>query len=146
MQAAGDLVAAALELATRVQSGHDHFQSWPLFSRVYVYGNASTIIADRNGAVGHDDHFNAITLTGERLIYAVVNRFEQDVVQSELAGGAYVHRGASPYAFESLEYLDLFCVVGVLGLRHLLSVLLNWDCHFDIAPVPSHKMLEHGGR
>ena len=46
VQPAGDLVAAAAELAAGVQHGHDHFQGGFLLGRVHIHRDAAPVIGD----------------------------------------------------------------------------------------------------
>ena len=51
MEAPGDLVAAAAELAAGVEGGHDHFERGLLLLRMAVDRDATTVVLDRDQIV-----------------------------------------------------------------------------------------------
>ena len=82
VQTAGDFIAVVVELAARVQDGHDHFGGGAAFFGVDTGGNAAPVVFDGDGFVGVDRHGDAVAMTGQRFIDCVVEHFEHHVVQA----------------------------------------------------------------
>ncbi len=112
VQAAGDLVAAATELAAGVQHGEHDRDRGELLARRDVDRDAATVVGDLDAAVGEDRHLDAVAVAGQRLVDGVVHDLPHQVVQAALAGGADVHARALAHRLEALEDLDRAGVVG----------------------------------
>ncbi len=106
VQAAGDLVAAAAELAAGVQHGQRHVDRRQLLARGGVGGDAAAVVDDPDAAVGEQRHHDPVAVAGERLVDRVVDDLGDQVVQAALAGRADVHAGALADRLEALEHLD----------------------------------------
>src|SRR5580704_11221790 len=72
VQAAGGGVGAAAELAARVQPGHDELDAGQLGLALVVDGDAAAVVPDLGGSVGVQDDLYPGAVTGECLIYRVV--------------------------------------------------------------------------
>src|SRR5699024_9327443 len=94
VQTAGDRVAAAAELAARVQDGHDHLDGGPALGRMDVDGDAAPVVDDPQTAVRLQHHVDPVAVAGERLVDRVVDDLVHEVVQSSLPGRSDVHAGA----------------------------------------------------
>jgi hypothetical protein len=82
-----------------------------------TFGTRSTpVVGDGDAVVLVDDDVDPVAVAGQRLIDAVVDDFEDQVVEAAAAGAADVHPGPLPDALKPLENLDLLCVVG--GVVH----------------------------
>ena len=116
MEAAGDLVAAAAELAAGVQHGeHDLGRALALVraGRVRVDRDAAAVVVDAAAAVGQQRDVDAGAVAGHRLVDGVVDDLPDEVVQPGQAGRADVHAGALADRIEALENLDVLgAVVG----------------------------------
>jgi hypothetical protein len=86
VQAAGDRVGLAVELAAGVQRGHDDLKRRALLDRVLVYGDATAVINDPDAAVGEQRHPDVGREAREGLVDRVVHNLVDQVVQSPLAG------------------------------------------------------------
>ena len=140
MQAAGDLVAAAVaELAARVQHGEDDLDRRPAFLGMDGDRNAAPVIGDGHRVVGVDDHVDAGAVTGERLVDGVVDDLVDQVVQATNAGRADVHARSLANGLEPLEDGDVGRVVagGRVPLAHALVVSHKPSIKRANAPVPS---------
>ena len=115
VQAAGDLVAGATELAAGVQHGEHDGDRGELLARRDVDRDAATVVGDLDGAVGEDRDLDAVAVAGQCLVDRVVHDLLHQVVQAALAGGADVHARALADRLETLEDLDRAGVV-VAGL------------------------------
>ena len=107
VQSSGHFVRAAVELATRVQRGHNRFQ--PGYSRVGmdVHRDAAPVIRHAHGAIGGNAQINSVAVTGERLVHCVIQQFLDQVMQSINAGAANVHARSHPDGFQAFENLNV---------------------------------------
>ena len=118
VQTAGDGVGLAVELAARVQRGHDHLDGGPLLDRVHVDRDAAAVVGDRDAAVGQQGDLDRGGVAGHRLVDGVVDDLPDQVVQAALAGGADVHAGPLADRLEPLEDGDGRRAVVVLLRGH----------------------------
>ena len=121
MQAAGDLVAAAAELAAGVQHGqHDLGRALALHAGVVggVDRDAATVVDDLAPAVGQQGHVDARGVTRHRLVDGVVDDLVDEVVQTADAGGADVHARSLADGLEALQDRDVLGAVLICGLGH----------------------------
>ena len=73
VQTAGDLVAAAAELAAGVEHGHHELGRRAVLDRVDADRNAAAVVLDRDRVVVVDDDVDARAVTGEVLVDRVVD-------------------------------------------------------------------------
>ena len=86
VQTARDLVAAAAELAARVQRGHhDLGRRRALVLRVLVDRDAAAVVGDAHPAVGQQRHVDPGAVAGHRLVDRVVDDLPHEVVQARWA-------------------------------------------------------------
>ena len=111
MQAAGDLIAPAAELAARVQHGEHHFECGLAGLRLDVHGDAATVIADADDVAGLDGELNVAAVASEGLVDGVVDDLIHQVVQAGRRRRADVHARAFAHGLQTLENLDLAGVV-----------------------------------
>ena len=130
MQAAGDLVAAAAELAAGVQHGEHDRDGRDALDRVDVDRDAAAVVDDLDAAVLQQRHDDPVAVAGQRLVDGVVDDLPHQVVQAALAGRADVHAGTLADRLEALEDLDRGGVVrrgsvgsGTVGLRAGVGVV-----------------------
>ena len=116
VQAAGDLVAAAAELAAGVQHGQRHRHGRHLLARRGVGGDAAAVVLDADRAVGGEGDDDPVAVAGQRLVDRVVHDLPDQVVQAALAGRADVHAGTLADRLEALEHLDRGGVVRRAGV------------------------------
>ena len=117
MQAAGGLVGLAVELAARVQRGHDDFERGLVREfRVRVDRDAAAVVGDRQEAVGVELDLDAGGVAGDRLVHRVVDHLGEEVVQRLLVGAADVHAGAAAHRLQAFEHLDVGGGVAVGGV------------------------------
>ena len=119
VQATGHLVAAAAELAARVQHRQRHRQRGHVLPGCGVGGDAAAVVLDPDAAVGPQGDDDAVAVAGHRLVDRVVDDLPDEVVQAALTGRADVHAGPLADRFESLQHLDrggvVVDAVGPLG-------------------------------
>ena len=115
VQAAGDLVAAAAELAAGVEDGVDDLEG-VLARPVLADRDAAAVVDDLDGPVLGDRDPDGRGVAGHRLVDRVVDDLPDEVVEAADVGRADVHAGPAPNGLEALEDLDaLGGVVGAAG-------------------------------
>ena len=119
VQAAGYLVGIVvvriLELAARMQLGHDDLGCRDAFALVHVHRNAAAIIFHGNGAVGVQLDQHLVAMPGQRLVDRIVGYLEHHMVQARsIVRIADIHAGALAHGVQALEDLDTVCAIGVL--------------------------------
>ena len=116
MQAAGDLVAAALaELAAGVQDGEHDLEGGLVLLLHLRDRDAAAVVDDRDRVVRVDRHRDRVAVAGERLVHRVVHDLVDEVVQPADAGRADVHARTLADGLEALEDRDVLGVVARLA-------------------------------
>ena len=106
VQAAGDFVAVVVELAARVQYGHDDFGGGASFFRVDAGGHTAPVVCHADGIVGMDGYGDFVAMSGERFVNGVVEHLEHHVVQAAaVLRVADIHTGAFAYRFQAFQHL-----------------------------------------
>ena len=116
VQTAGDLVAAAAELATGVQHRQRHRDRGHLLAGRGVGRDAPAVVLDPDAAVGLQGQHDPVAVAGQRLVDRVVDDLPDQVVEAALAGRADVHARPLAHRLEALEDLDRGGVVRAVGL------------------------------
>ena len=111
MEASGDLVALALELAAGVELGHDDLDRGAPLAFGRIDRDAAAVVPDGDGVVGVDGDVDAVGEAGEGLVDGVVHDLDHQVVQAAHPGGADVHAGAAADAVEALQDGDVLAGV-----------------------------------
>ncbi len=114
VQPARDLVAAAAELAARVQLGEHQLEPGLLLGGVHVDRDAAAVVDHRHRVVAVQGHDDGVALPRESLVDGVVDDLADEVVQTARVGRADVHPGALAHRLEPLERGELGRGVGVL--------------------------------
>src|SRR5438067_692729 len=114
VEAGGDLVAAAAELAPGVEPGHDQLQSRQPLLLVDVDGDAPAVVIDLDAAVREEGDHDPPRVAGEGLVDRVVDHLVDQVVEAARARRADVHARTPPDMLPALEDLDLLG-----GVRHV---------------------------
>ena len=107
VEAAGDLIAPAAELAAGVQNGENNFQSTLAGLLLNVYGDAAAVIGDGDDIPLLNANLNVVTEPGQGLIDGVIHNFINQVVQTRGGGGADVHARPLAHRLQALQDLDL---------------------------------------
>ena len=129
VQAAGDLVAPAAELAARVQHGEDDLER--AFAGLLL--NAAAVVVDPDAVAGLDGDVDVLAVARQRLVDRVVHDLIHQMVQTAGAGGADVHARPLAHGLQALEDLDLRGVVFLCDLfRHSVYSVLLVTCYFSI--------------
>jgi hypothetical protein len=116
VQTARDLVVRVVELATRVQHGHDDLGRGALLRRVLADRDAAAVVLDGDRAVVVDLHVDPVAVARQSLVDGVVDDLVDHVMQpGAVVGVPDVHAGALPHRLEPLEDLDALFVVGARG-------------------------------
>ena len=124
VQAAGDLVGIAVELAAGMQHRHHDLGRGPVFLVVGmdVGRYAAAVVDDADGIVAVDDDLDLVAMSGQRLVDGVVHHLEDHVMQAgTVARVADVHARALAHRLEALEHLDALGVVFVVAFHAKFS-------------------------
>ena len=107
VEAAGDLVVRAVELAAGMERRQDDLDGGALLRRVQVDGNAAPVVRDGARAVGVDRDLDMAAVASQRLVDRVVDHLVDQVVEAPRAGVADVHRGALADRLHAFQDLDV---------------------------------------
>ena len=111
VEAAGDLVVRAVELAAGMQRGQDHLDGGTVLLGMHVDGNAAPVVRDGTRAVGVDGDLDVGTVAGQRLVDRVVHHLIDQMVEAARAGIADVHGGAFADRLHAFQNLDVGGIV-----------------------------------
>ena len=92
MQSAGDLIRIRIEFAAGVQHRHHDFRRRSLFLLVNVGRDTAAVIDDRNRIVHVDRYLDRIAVACEGLVNRIINNFVNQVMQTDVARRADIHR------------------------------------------------------
>ena len=112
MEAAGDLVALAAELAARVELGQHYRHGRQTLLGHHVDRNARAVVRDRHGRVRMDGHLDCAGTSRHGLVDGVVDHLVCELVQPARARRADVHARAQPDRLEALENGDVLGGIG----------------------------------
>ena len=111
VEAAGNFIAAAAELAAGVEHGIDHFQGGLARLCLDIHRNAAAIVGDGDGVAVVDGHMDLGTITGQCLINGVVHDLIDQVMQAAGGGGADVHTWSFMHGLQAFQHLNFRGVV-----------------------------------
>jgi hypothetical protein len=117
VQTAGDLVGVLVELAARVQHGHDDLQGGAFLLRMHVGGNAAPVVEHADGVAFQYLDFDIVAESGEGLVDGVVHHLVHQVVQTAVAYVADIHGGTLPHGLKSFQNLDITRTIGFFLLN-----------------------------
>ena len=134
VQAAGDLVAAAAELAAGVQHRVHDLQRGTARLRLDIHGDAAAVVGDGDRPVGVDRHADMRAEAGQRLVDGVVHDLVNEVMQAGRGGGADIHARALPDGLQAFEHLDLRGVIACFRLDDLFDIFrfFRQFCHISL--------------
>ena len=141
VQAAGNLVAVAVEFAARMQHGHHHLRGGQTFA-IHIHlvdRNAAAVVDDGDGVVVMNGDIDLVGKAGQRFVDRVVHHFIDQVMKPQLAGRTDVHGGALANRLHAAEYLNGVGVILAVAIRlrgilifrfgaHLPALLLCFHC------------------
>ena len=106
MQAAGNLVAFMVELASGMERRHDHVEGIAArLMRPHRYPAA--VIFYRNAAIIMNAKTDGVAIAGHRLVDTVVNHLGHEMLEALDVGAADVHIGTLSHRLEAFEDLDV---------------------------------------
>ena len=115
VEAAGDLVAVAAELAAGVELREDDRERGLALALDDVDRDARAPVGDGHRVVGVEDDLDPLVPAREGLVDGVVDDLVDEVVEAPEARRADVHARAQPDGLEPLQDGDVFCGVGRFG-------------------------------
>ena len=127
VQTAGDLVAAAAELAARVQNRQADLDRGAADLRVNTDREAASVVLHRAGAVLVQRDDDLVAEARQRLVHRVVHDFIHQMVQAALVRRADIHARPLAHGLKPFENLNLVLVVSAVRpfkLVKLLNVLV----------------------
>ena len=125
VQTAGNLVAAAAEFATGVQSREYGLQRGLFGLRMDVHRDAAAVIGHGDFVLRQKLHGDVPGVAGHRLVYRIVGDLPDQVMQAIGSGGADIHARALADRVQALQDHDVLGAVrrGLLGLLNFLISL-----------------------
>ena len=121
VQAAGDLVSPAAELAARVQHRKADLYRGPAELGVDARGDAAAVVGHADGVVLLDGDLDGVADARHGLVDGVVHDLIDQVVEPALIGGADVHARAAAHRLQPLQNLDIGCIIVIDLLCHALT-------------------------
>jgi hypothetical protein len=112
-------VGAGSELAAGVQLGEHDLDAREPRLGLDVHGDAARGVAHLDAAVRVQADVDAVAVTAERLVHAVVDDLPQAVHEAAGVGRPDVHPGPLAHRLEALE--DGEMAGGIIGCCHVLS-------------------------
>jgi hypothetical protein len=114
VEATGDFVPFAPELAPGVKSGHDDLNSRPAVPWHLLDRDTTPVVHHADRAIGQDRDAHDVTDPGQRLVHRVVHHLVDQVVQTAGSSRSDVHAWAFPHRLQAFEHLDITGVVCML--------------------------------
>ena len=111
MEAAENLVIAAVELPARVEHGENHLESGQACFFLDAHRDPPSIVGNGNRAVPVQGNGHGAAMSGQGLIHRVVYDFVDQMVESGRGRVANVHCGPFAHCLQAFQNLDLFCAV-----------------------------------
>ena len=115
VQAAGNLVAVAAELAAGVELRQDDRQRGQILLRHEVDRDAVAPVADGHRVVGMEVHLDAVVAACEGLVDRVVDHLVDEMMEASLARRADVHARTEPDRLEAFEHGNVLCGIDVFS-------------------------------
>ena len=122
MQATGDLVGLVLELAAGVEKRHHRLQRRLPRARVRIDWDATTVVADSHVPITVDGDVDAVAEASHGLIYAIVDDFVDEVMETTLVGASNVHAGAASHRLQPFQHLNVARSILAKLSGHLLRL------------------------
>jgi len=117
MQAAGNLIHIAVELAARMQHGQRDLRGRTFLSAVQRSGYSPAIVDDGNTVVNMDKNIDVLAETCHGLVDAVVNDLIDEMMQADAASAANIHGRTLSHCLKTLKHFYAVC-----SIFHLLLV------------------------
>ena len=125
MQTAGDLIAAAAELAAGVEHRVNDLQSGPSGLGLDVHGDTTTIVSDGDGVAGVDGDGDMLTIARQGFIDGVVHDLIDQMMKTAGGGGADIHTRPLAHRFQTLQNLNLRAAVFLCYFRFVRHKILQ---------------------
>ena len=109
VEPAGDLVSILIELTPGVETRHDDLEGADILARMVIYGNTAPVVGHGDRIVLADDDRYRRTVTGERLVDAVIDDLVYEMVKPVRARTPDVHTRSLTYRLQTRQDLDVFC-------------------------------------
>ena len=127
VQAAGDLVSAAAELAAGVQHGENDLKGALAGLLLNIDRDAAAVIAHADNVAGLDDDLYPVAVAGQSLVDGVIHDLVYKVMQTRRRGRAYIHTRALADCLQPLQHLDLRRIIFLryffIDIRHTFPLV-----------------------
>jgi hypothetical protein len=131
-----------------VELGHDELERRDVLLRMDAHGDATAIVLYADDVVLLEDYSNVGAITGQGLVYRVIDDLVDEMMQAIDAGRADVHAGPLADRLEPLKHLDTIRRIGRLhnrpdgkGGRRDLSGALIWKEEKALAALSIRSIL-----
>ena len=124
MEAAGNLVVGAIELAAGMENRKHDLDSGLALRRMHIDRNAAPVILNRERAIGIDEDVDVGAVSSKSLVDGVVDHLIHQVVVATLAGVADIHCRTLADSLHALQNLN----VGGIVVGRLCGVLDGVFC------------------
>ncbi len=129
VQTARGLIDLGVELAARMQRGHDDLERGLVLElRMRIDRNAAAVVGHGQKSVGIELHLDERGVARHGLIHRVVDDFREEVVQRLFVSTADIHARPAPDRLQALENLDVCrtvavgCVARAIGASRRLAL------------------------
>src|SRR4030042_6490636 len=126
METSGDLVAAVIKFASRVEFGHYNIDSRTILFLVEIDGNAPAVISDGNAVIDMNDHVDLGTISLQGFINAVIHQFMNQMVKAFDSGISNINRRPFAAGCQSFQDLDLLRIIFFSLFFHPFSLTTSW--------------------
>ena len=117
VQATGDLVAFAAELAPRVQDGQADLHRRALQLGMQPDGKTAPVVLDAQGAVPVQSNLDVGAVPRQGLVNGVVHYFIDQVVKPVPVSGADVHPRPLAHRLQAFQHLNLLFIICRVHMR-----------------------------
>ena len=122
VQTAGNLIAAATELAASMQNGIYNSDCGKTSLLLYTDRDTASIILYVDDITRQDLYIDAVAVAGKRFVDRIIHDLVDEVVQAAWTGGTDVHTRAFPDSFQTFENLDLVRAVIRIHMCHFINI------------------------
>ena len=130
VQTAGHLISPAAKFSSCVQNGKNHLYCRLARLMIETHRNSPPIICHSDGIIRIDINLDLITISGKRLVNAVIDDLIYQMMKPSLRCASYIHSRSFADSRQSLKDLYLICsIYYFIFLFHLeTSVSSYYSC------------------
>gem|GEM_PF-3013778 len=134
VQSTGDAICLPPELGPGVEHGHDRLQRRSAGVGVSLHRDAPAVVFHPDSAASAECQLHPVAVPGNSLINAVVDDFEDEVMESPVVRAPDIHTGAAADCLQPLQNTDVFSGVAVVDfwsplVLHALGAIISCFWH-----------------